>query len=119
MVGKFIRLSVGGPILGVLFATVMVFWLSRVHNKPVLEANLTVTFAYLTFYTAEHPRVHVSGILTIVCLGLYMARQGKTRISAESEHAVHSVWQSVGFIAETIIFGLSGITIGIRGKDFI
>jgi len=71
---KFVRLSVCGPLLGLAFAIVMVFWLSRIHNKPVLEANLTVTFAYLTFYTAERPEVHVSGILAIVCLGLYMAR---------------------------------------------
>ena len=89
---KFVRLSMGGPLLGLLAAMILVFWLSRVHNKPVLEANLTVTFAYLTFYAAERPEIHVSGILALVCLGLYMARAGKSRISAESEHAVHSVW---------------------------
>jgi NhaP-type Na+/H+ or K+/H+ antiporter len=116
---KFVQLSFGGPLLGLLSAVILVLWLSRVHNKPVLEANLTVTFAYITFYIAERPEVHVSGILALVVLGLFMARAGKTRISAESEHVVHSVWQSIGFSAETIIFCLSGLMIGARASEVL
>ena len=47
-------------------------------------------------------------------LRLFMARQGKTRISAESEHAVHAVWQTIGFSTEKVIFFLSGVMIGTR-----
>jgi len=54
----------------------------------------------------------VSGILAIVFLGLYMTNTGKTRISAESEHAVHNVWSYIGFVAETVIFILTGIIMG-------
>lgn len=43
-----------------------------------------------------------------------MTRSGKTRISAESEHAVHHVWGYIGFVAETLIFILTGIIIGQR-----
>lgn len=114
---KFLRLSLCGPLLGFGFAAIMVWWLGRIHNKSVLETNLTVTFAYMTYYTAERPEVHVSGILAIVCLGIYMAKQGKTNISSESEHAVHNVWQTIGFSAETVIFSLSGLTIGIRALE--
>jgi NhaP-type Na+/H+ or K+/H+ antiporter len=68
----------------------------------------------LIFFVAESTSVHVSGILAIVALGLYMTNTGKTRISAESEHSVHHVWGYVGFVAETIIFILSGIIMGQR-----
>ena len=50
----------------------------------------------------------------------------KTKISAESEHSVHHVWGYIGFMAETVIFILTGIIMGqratndsmITGKDY-
>jgi NhaP-type Na+/H+ or K+/H+ antiporter len=66
------------------------------------------------FFLAESTELHVSGILALVALGLFMTKSGKTRISAESEHAVHHVWGYIGFMAETLIFILSGIIMGER-----
>ena len=43
-----------------------------------------------------------------------MTRSGKYRISAESEHAVHHVWGYIGFVAETVIFILTGLIMGQR-----
>jgi len=74
--------------------------------------NTTIVGSYLLFFIAESTAVHVSGILAIVCLGLYMTRSGKTRISAESEHSVHHVWGYVGYMAETVIFILAGVILG-------
>jgi NhaP-type Na+/H+ or K+/H+ antiporter len=111
---KFLRLSGGGPLLGILGGIVLSFILRRIHNNGVLEVNSTIWTSYLIFFVAESTSVHVSGILAIVALGLYMTNTGKTRISAESEHSVHHVWGYVGFVAETIIFILSGIIMGQR-----
>lgn len=63
--------------------------------------------------------MHVSGILAIVCLGLYMTKKGKLNISTVSEHAVHQVWQSIGFLAETLIFLGSGIIIGVHNAEIV
>ena len=41
-----------------------------------------------------------------------MTNTGKTKISSESEHAVHNVWSYIGFVAETVIFIISGVIIG-------
>ena len=46
-----------------------------------------------------------------------MTNIGKTKISAESEHAVHHVWGYIGFIAETVIFIVSGIIMGQRSME--
>ena len=46
-----------------------------------------------------------------------MNKQGKTRISAESEHALHHVWGYIGFMAETVIFILSGVIMGLRLEE--
>lgn len=59
----------------------------------------------------------MSGILAIVAIGFYMTHSGKTKISSESKHAVHHVWGYIGFLAETVIFILSGIIIAIRVTD--
>ena len=82
-------------------------------NNHVLEVNLTVFVAYLTFYTAESV-CGVSGILAILSLGLYMTKTGKTKISSASEEAIHHIWQYIGFVAETMIFILTGIIVAIK-----
>lgn len=64
----------------------MTFLLQRIHNQPIMEANLTVCMPYIVFYIAEHHTIHVSGILALVAMGLFMAKKGRaTGISIESE----------------------------------
>lgn len=77
-----------------------------------MEANLTVVMPYICFYVAEHHRVHVSGILALVAMGLYMTNRGRTRISTESEETIHAIWSYISFVAETLIFLLTGIILG-------
>jgi len=48
----------------------------------------------------------------MVSLGLYMTNEGKTRISTFSEAQVHHVWGYLGFVAETLIFVVTGVIIG-------
>ena len=88
--------------------------LKRIHNNGTLEANATVFVSYLIFFLAEGTTLHVSGILSIVTLGLYMTNSGKNQISRESEHAVHHVWGFIGFVAETVIFIVTGVILGTR-----
>ena len=43
-----------------------------------------------------------------------MASVGKTSISTESFHSIHTLWSFAGYAAETIIFTLAGIIIGVK-----
>ena len=79
---RFIRLAFGGAALGILAGMIASQILRRIHNNFVLEVNTTIFTAYLVFFVAEVTPVHVSGILALVTLGLYMTKSGKTRISA-------------------------------------
>jgi len=122
----FCRLSLGGPLLGIIFAIFISAWLKRIYNESVLEVNLTVVVSYLLFYVSENTSLHVSGILAMVGFGLYMNNKGKTKISSASEAAVHHVWSYIGFCAETIIFLMTGVIFGgkvlqneyIQAKDY-
>jgi len=109
VIGKFVRLAGGGALLGILAGIILTYWLHRIHNQPVLEANATVVTAYMLFFICEYHTVHVSGIIAIVTLGLFMSHNGKSRISTESEEAIHAVWSYIGFCAETAIFVLAGL----------
>jgi len=79
---RFVRLSFGGAILGIIGGIIASQLLRRIHNNFVLEVNTTIFTAYLVFFIAEVTPIHVSGILALVALGLYMTKSGKTRISA-------------------------------------
>lgn len=111
-------MSLGGPLLGLGFGMLMTFILGRIHNEPILEANLTLCLPYILFYVAEHPAVHVSGILALVTCGLYMTNIGHTRISTESEETIHHIWAYFGFAAETLVFLLTGFVLGGTFYDF-
>ena len=43
-----------------------------------------------------------------------MANVGKTAISTESFHSIHTLWCFAGYAAETLIFSLAGIIIGVK-----
>ena len=112
MFGLFVRLAFGGVALGIVMVSFVGLFLDRIHNKYVLEVNLTIVASYITFFLSENTDLHVSGILALVAFGLLMSYSGKTAITPESEHALHHVWAYIGFGAETIVFTLSGIILG-------
>ena len=116
VIKQFCQLSFGGVALGIVGGMITSKILSKIHNNGVLEVNTTIFCSYLLFFLAESI-LGVSGILAIVSLGLYMTNTGKTKISAESEHAVHHVWGYIGFVAETVIFIVSGIIMGQRSME--
>lgn len=62
-------------------------WLRRIVRDDVLTSTITFITCYICFFFAEFTFVHVSGILSIVVLGLFMSAFGKISIYPESEHA--------------------------------
>ena len=95
-------------MIGLIFAVILVAWLERIHAQPILELNLTVTFAFICFFFCE-TYAGASGILALVTMGFFMNYKGQTRISVESHNMVHSVWLYIQFIAETGVFVLTGV----------
>lgn len=50
---KFLILSGGGPILGLITGIIVSNILMRIHNNFVLEVNTTIAFSYTMFHLAE------------------------------------------------------------------
>lgn len=109
MVGTFLQLSLGGPLFGLACAMLVYFTLKHIYDDAQIEISALLVSVYTTFFIAENA-LHVSGVLAVVTFGLFMARSGKYALSRRVELANHNVWGQVGWLCNTIIFCMAGIT---------
>ncbi|KAJ9466658.1 Sodium/hydrogen exchanger 7 [Diplonema papillatum] len=112
IVWELIRVSLGGPLIGLIAGLGAEFILSRVFNDHLIEVSISVAVAYVTFFVAES-YLHVSGVLALVVLGLYLSDRRQC-FSPEVEHTLHEFWGILVFMANTIIFSLAGIIVATR-----
>lgn len=112
---KFARLTLGGVALGLGMGIVFGFIMLRLIHSATLLAITSFLAAYTTFFLAEAAIVgmHVSGILAVVVLGIYLGGIVRPRMSPHSAHSLHEVWVFAQFIMETLLFMLTGSFIGI------
>lgn len=75
---------------------------------------MTVWLAYFTFYICESTflKIHVSGILALVILGLYLSFKLRGRIVGHLEEKMHTIWRFIAYVLETILFLLTGGYLG-------
>lgn len=106
----FVQMAIGGPIFGVFMGAISVFWLGFVFNDHNIEITISLATAYLTFFIGEK-YLKVSGVLALVFLGIYYGAIGRTRISPEVEEFLHEFWEYLAFLANTLIFLITGVTI--------
>ncbi|KAL8601964.1 hypothetical protein ACOMHN_008456 [Nucella lapillus] len=109
IIGGFLRFAVGGPLFGYFMARVCLFWLSKTFNDPLSEIAATLVAAFLTFYASEN-FIHVSGVLALVVLGVVLSNN-RTSISPEVETFLHSFWEILAYLANTLIFFLVGVIV--------
>ncbi|CAN4087562.1 unnamed protein product [Withania somnifera] len=94
------------------------FWnsfcfMAGVHFQyTVIEISLTL---------AAQQGADVSGVLTVMTLGMFYSAVAKTAFMGESQQSLHHFWEMVSYIANTLTFILSGVGIaeGILGGDNI
>jgi NhaP-type Na+/H+ or K+/H+ antiporter len=82
----FVELTCGAIVLGVIFGIIATELVKLVKNDALLCYNITLAGCYLLYFTAEyvHLGIHVSGIMALVAMGLYMAAFGRTKFSKEA-----------------------------------
>lgn len=97
----FVQLTGGAVVLGVLFGIVATELIKLFKNDPLLCYNITLVGCYLLYFTAQyvHLGIHVSGIMALVSMGLYMAAFGRTKFTTEARQRVHHIWKVYVFVA--------------------
>ncbi|MER2491695.1 cation:proton antiporter [Catenovulum sediminis] len=102
-----------GFLIGLLGGWLMILWIGRIFNDPLIEITTSIATAYLVFYFAEG-FFHVSGVVAVVTLGVLLASQGRTRISPEVKGFLHHFWQMMAYLANTLIFVVVGIIVAVK-----
>ncbi len=105
-----VRLSLGGPAIGIIAGIIGCYALSCVFNDPVAEIAMTLLLAYGTFILCE-VEAEVSGVLAVVFLGLWLSFYGRGKISPSVSSSLDNFWVMLEFIANTIIFFVTGLIV--------
>eukprot|EP00930_Biecheleria_cincta_P095579 TRINITY_DN87528_c0_g1_i1.p1 TRINITY_DN87528_c0_g1~~TRINITY_DN87528_c0_g1_i1.p1 ORF type:complete len:1087 (-),score=169.99 TRINITY_DN87528_c0_g1_i1:119-3379(-) len=106
----FIRIALGGTIIGIIGAYLLLLWIhiSRSLHKSELETTLILVILYSTFFFAEG--LGTSGVLATVTLGIFSAYFDlDRRLSREGRHSHHPILGQIAYICNLCTFFTSGL----------
>jgi Na+/H+ antiporter len=103
---RFIWTAAGGIAVGLAVGYVIAAVRRRIDNPPV-----EVTIALLSGYFAYLPAaaIHVSGVLSVVTVGVYMGWRTPELTSVQTRLDGAAMWQILTFVVNALLFGLVGL----------
>ena len=106
-VGLDLLREIGGGVLVGAIVGILVLWISGKTEDHLVEITFTTIAAYGSFLIAQ--RLHCSGVLSTLVCGLIV---GNVRtvgaFSEDGRDALHSFWEYIAFVANSLIFLLIG-----------
>ncbi|RYD87394.1 MAG: Na+/H+ antiporter, partial [Sphingobacteriales bacterium] len=117
--GSFIWMVLGGAAIGLLLAWIFVQAHKRLPTDALSDIALTLIEPYFMYWVAE--QVHSSGVMAVVCGGLYMSAKRLVFLNSASRIKGYSVWESFVFILNGVVFMIIGLELpeivgGIRSE---
>jgi monovalent cation/hydrogen antiporter len=103
---KFLWLTVGGVLVGLALGWVN-DWIERRIEDATIEITLSILTPYVAYLAAES--VHASGVLAVVACGLFLTGRSASFFSAATRMKIWSVWESLTFILNGVVFVLIGL----------
>jgi NhaP-type Na+/H+ or K+/H+ antiporter len=108
IVGFVFKASVGGPLLGLVWAAVLILWVAITFNDAILEITMSLVAGYALWLVSDE-MLGLSGILSLVFFATALGAYGKLRISRSVDTSFEFFWEWVDWLANTLIFFLSGL----------
>jgi CPA1 family monovalent cation:H+ antiporter len=100
-----------GLVLGQIFK-----WIHQITpDNPINDTTLTFIAPYTAYLLAE--QIHVSGVLSVVACGLFLSWNSAAIFKHQSRLNAFSVWETVIFILNGLIFILIGLQLPIIFKN--
>ncbi|KAL8170531.1 hypothetical protein V2J09_022335 [Rumex salicifolius] len=98
------EVSLGAVGIGLAFGISSVLWIGIIFNDTVIEITLTLTVSYIAYFTAQEV-ADVSGVLTVMTLGMFYAAAARTAFKGDSQQSLHHFWEMVAgsVIAESVL----------------
>jgi CPA1 family monovalent cation:H+ antiporter len=112
--GQFAILAVGGAAVGGLLAAGIVRVRRRI-TDPVLETVFALVTPYAAYVLGA--ALHVSPVTAVIVTGLVIGGRRERITTAQSRLQLHSVYQTVIFLLESVAFSLIGLQLPILIRD--
>lgn len=104
---SFFWMITGGAGIGLLLAWFFVQAHKRLPTDASSDIALTLIEPYFMYWVAEE--LHSSGVLAVVCGGLYMSSKRLVFLNSASRIRGFSVWESFVFMLNGVVFILIGL----------
>jgi monovalent cation/hydrogen antiporter len=104
--GEFFVLAGGGVLAGSVVAAGAVVVRRRI-TDPVLETVAALITPYAAYLLGE--TIHVSAVTAVIVAGLVIGAKRSAITTAQTRLQVHSVYQTVIFVLEAVVFSLIGL----------
>ena len=103
---RFAEAGAGGVAIGLAIAWLVVrIW--RFVEDPAISITVSFLATYGAYLASEE--LHVSGVLAVVALGLYLGRNGDGNSSPRTRLEGVSIWTIVVFVLNGLVFILIGL----------
>jgi CPA1 family monovalent cation:H+ antiporter len=112
--GQFVFLAAGGAVVGGVLAAGVLRVRGRV-TDPVLETVVALVTPYAAYVLGE--AAHVSPVMAVIVTGLVIGGRRERVTTAQSRLQLHSVYQTVIFLLETVVFSLIGLQLPALIRD--
>jgi CPA1 family monovalent cation:H+ antiporter len=104
--GEFAVLAGGGALAGGAVAAGVIVVRRRI-TDPVLETVAALITPYVAYLLGE--TLHVSGVTAVIVAGLAIGARRSAITTAQTRLQLHSVYQTVIFLLESVVFALIGL----------
>lgn len=103
---EFVKVSVGGVIIGLAVGW-LIFQVRRHVHYPPVETTISLLSGFAAYIPAND--LHVSGVLAVLATGLYLGRRGPRIVSSQARLQAVALWEVVVLILNGLLFILVGL----------
>jgi CPA1 family monovalent cation:H+ antiporter len=103
----FLVTGTGGVVIGLAVGWLIGWVRRRVRGYPIVENTISLLTPFFAYLPAEW--LGLSGVLSVVAVGLYLGRLAPRLVPAATRIQLESMWVMVQFILESLVFILVGL----------
>lgn len=104
---EFALVAFAGIAIGICVAYIMAWVHNHTPDDYLLDTSLTLLTPYIAYIVAE--KFHFSGVLAVVTAGILLSWKSSEFLSHQTRIKSTSVWETINFILNGIIFILIGL----------
>ncbi len=105
-----------GAVIGLASGWIIVLFRRTVTGRlPIVENTISLLSPFLAYIPAD--TVGASGVIAVVTLGLYLARQDPKTMTPASRVQAEAMWTMLTFIFQSIIFIMIGLELPYIMRD--